>query len=540
MNLLAPRAKNAKGLTAKQSGPCGACHIPHDAQGPKLWARAATDKLDPLEATCVACHTKEGLAKKKTVGDFSHPLNVAVQGLGISASPSQWTISHSGLESTEKSDNTLKVLPLFHSDGSTAKAGGKLACATCHDPHKWSAITNNENQEPKHRQEGTGENSFLRIPVRENSELCLNCHVNKKVVMDSKHNIALAAPEADNIEKQTTVESGLCGACHLAHNGSSYRMWARDPAKAETAGQQLCMSCHRQGNIAENHLIGKHSHPLGKPVENGLLSAMPLFLQGSHKIDAAGVMDCATCHDPHQWDPLNMADTKGMDKKVIGDARNSFLRKPAAPGGQLCLQCHKAKQSILNTDHDMSMVAPQAQNLLQQNPEQSGVCGQCHIPHHAATATRIWGQSLDQGKHKIKAQDTLQLLCLNCHQDSHIGHRKTLKEKDHPGHILVWSGEIRHGQGRENAVELPVFSVNGEREKVGRISCPTCHDAHQWSASHKQQGPGKNTEGNVLSSFLRANTTDYFVCADCHGLDGIYRYKYFHDDESHKKYPLFR
>ena len=35
-------------------------------------------------------------------------------------------------------------------------------------------------------------------------------------------------------------------------------------------------------------------------------------------------------------------------------------------------------------------------------------------------------------------------------------------------------------------------------------------------------------EGNVMTSFLRDAATDEFLCADCHGHDSLFRYKYFH------------
>jgi len=72
------------------------------------------------------------------------------------------------------------------------------------------------------------------------------------------------------------------------------------------------------------------------------------------------------------------------------------------------------------------------------------------------------------------------------------------------------------------------------------ISCASCHDPHQWQADLTRPGPGKNTEGDVTTSFLRLSSTASFLCADCHGLDSIFRYQYFHAEKAHQKHPLSR
>ena len=70
------------------------------------------------------------------------------------------------------------------------------------------------------------------------------------------------------------------------------------------------------------------------------------------------------------------------------------------------------------------------------------------------------------------------------------------------------------------------------------ITCPTCHDPHQWEAGKFEEGSGENLEGDVRSSFLRHSSTEYFICSDCHGEESIYRYKYFHMTKSRPKKDL--
>ena len=93
---------------------------------------------------------------------------------------------------------------------------------------------------------------------------------------------------------------------------------------------------------------------------------------------------------------------------------------------------------------------------------------------------------------------------------------------------------------RVASAPLPVFDAGGAIDDAGVISCPTCHDPHQWSAKAAMEGPGRNTEGDARSSFLRVANSEQFLCADCHGQDALFRYKYFHGKTSRKAYPLYR
>ena len=60
---------------------------------------------------------------------------------------------------------------------------------------------------------------------------------------------------------------------------------------------------------------------------------------------ANGNIVCATCHNPHQWDPSR--DIKGPGKPAVdeeGDATNSFLRPHLHD--KYCTECH-GEESIV-------------------------------------------------------------------------------------------------------------------------------------------------------------------------------------------------
>jgi hypothetical protein len=51
----------------------------------------------------------------------------------------------------------------------------------------------------------------------------------------------------------------------------------------------------------------------------------------------AGRLACASCHNPHRWDPRQAAKGPGINRE--GDATNSFLRNRLS-GRLVCSDCH--------------------------------------------------------------------------------------------------------------------------------------------------------------------------------------------------------
>ena len=111
----------------------------------------------------------------------------------------------------------------------------------------------------------------------------------------------------------------------------------------------------------------------------------------------------------------------------------------------------------------------------------------------------------------------------------------------HPDHVTVWSNAVREKRITDNPLpDIPVFDKEGRRAHVGLITCLSCHDPHQWKPGKREAGDNKNHEGDAMNSFLRNKNSELIICADCHGSDAIFRYKYFHGVTSRKEYPLFQ
>jgi predicted CXXCH cytochrome family protein len=539
MAVMAPQARNSKDQGVEQSGPCGVCHLPHQANGPALWARDLYPGVDPMSARCLSCHNPEGLAKKKLVGAHSHPVNVALSDAGISATPNGWT---SRFPLPDNATELLR-LPLYDDKGLRTDTGGKVGCASCHDPHRWSV---NETEAGKaevdpHQIEGDGQSSFLRLPFDSSNRLCANCHVDKAAVVFSKHNPAVMNPPEPNAtaEQRRAVQpnvQGVCAACHQPHNAKDNFLWARERGPIQGTTAALCSSCHRVGGAAEKKTVGAHSHPLDMPLKAGMPSHLPRFGANGREESASAKVDCATCHDPHQWDPANLASRAGASATVEGDAGNSFLRLPASGRAALCVDCHQDQRLVRGTDHDLAVSAPRAVNAQGRTAAESGVCGQCHSVHNAVADLRLWARPPGAG------QDADEKLCRSCHAAGQVAAAKVPAERQarHPGQVSAWSPELRARFNAKGAGGIRVYGADGLPAATGVITCPSCHNPHRWNPRSATEGPGKNTEGDVNTSFLRLANTESFLCADCHGRDALFRYKYFHGKSAHKDYPLYR
>jgi predicted CXXCH cytochrome family protein len=491
----APDEKNILNQTPAQSGLCGSCHIVHGPRRNFLWARpTATGEGKGLETgLCISCHHEAGIAKNKVNKGYNHPTNIAPRDKGLST-----------------------VLPLIDGKGQFS-ANGVIACQTCHDPHQWKP-----EQTAAEPGKGSSEvqkqvTSFLRKP---SPGICGECHHDKLGIANTDHDLSKTAPEEKNSRGQKPAQAGLCGNCHLPHNAQKSFLWARTlKVESDDVVEDLCISCHSASGIAGKKVLSGYSHPLNmKPSEKGMDPTLPLFDKNGKELDK-GFVTCHTCHDPHRWAPLK---TLIIDHyKIEGNSQNSFLRIENSPSPGLCKDCHPEQGAVEKTDHDLLKSAPDSKNSLKQAPAESGTCGACHVVHNSKNTVKLWARKLPPGLNVMDA------ICNSCHSKNGPAKNKFPRIASHPQNALIIN--IAKSKKRRNDY-LPLFDEStGNRIMVGNISCPSCHNAHQWNSRSTPKGKG-TPEGSALNSFLRASSYQ-LICRDCHGPDALYKYLYFHDPD---------
>lgn len=478
-----PAARNLAGKSVSESGPCSACHLPHQN------AQAPARKGDAISGMCLTCHGAAGIAANTNLLGRSHPVGI----------PLPTARSNVG-------GVTPMSLPLFDINRSRA-ADGNITCLTCHDVHQAQP-----DGPPPMRA------TFLRKSV---SLLCQECHTNQVNVLNTKHDLSTAAPQVRNLLGQTSSESGSCGACHLIHsaNDSTWaRSWPHSPNSAEK-----CSSCHQPGGPAEKKTIGSHSHPVDVPLrQTGMQISLPLYAW-STLTNIAGKVTCLTCHDPHRWSP---GETNSPGQLTEGTPQNSFLRLPASPSPKLCSECHPNEARVVRTEHDLSHFLPNNTNILGRSASETGPCGTCHLAHNAPPEAKLWARNLIPPQPGTPLVDRM---CQSCHSSQAIAGNKVPVFSHHPP---VTAANLPASQFPDRAFFPLIDSTSGKLTGEGTVSCSSCHNIHQWSAKAAGQGPGINLEGDSNNSFLRHRSAE-LPCKVCHGLDSIYRYQYFHKSIVH-------
>jgi predicted CXXCH cytochrome family protein len=311
-----------------QAGVCSPCHRAHGAQ-PLALSRPQPQKPGEKAAVkpgrdgdpCEICHAAGGIAANSTIGEHGHPVGV---NLKLDPGPD---------------------LPLFAPSGRRQAVGGRIACATCHDAHRWAP-------EGGSGTDAKAAASFLRLAADGYAPLCFPCHAEKSTVVGTDHDLRVTAPAAVNRAGLNAEASGVCGACHAMHRGQPAKaLWNRGFGQGRDEASRACGECHRAGNDLgarvpprlEAHLVNFPGRGLVSRLFTATrsaagASAIPLFAEDGTRADN-GYLSCVSCHDIHRWDAAST--NAGPGKPVEGDATNSFLRlRGADVEKSLCGECH--------------------------------------------------------------------------------------------------------------------------------------------------------------------------------------------------------
>lgn len=451
---------------------CETCHTAHGSRAEGYLVQGAGDC-----GLCVECHADKKISTAKGERKPFHIIN--------------------------ERPRKLKISQELIAKGSKLGYGGVIICQTCHKVH------NNKIEQ-----------QLLLIKNDKKSGLCITCHADKISLADTEHNLSRSAPNERNLQGQTVSEAGMCSACHLPHK-TARNFYIKE--NGSVPAMQFCLDCHNENGMAKKKLVKDHSHPVNiSPIEKGVKTTLPLYDQNG-SISEKGVMACPTCHDPHHQDQVR----KSTDNLVHNEQKleNNFLRMEYFPSPMLCENCHKDKGYIKKTDHDLTVTAPSSKNIVFKTPSESGTCGVCHMVHNSKNDILLWAQELGAGT------NIMEKMCNSCHSENGSAKNKIPQISSHPDTQIV---SITSNM-KTNPYFIPIWGdIKRKPVTVGNISCPSCHNVHQWDPISFNDGAGINLEGNATNSFLRPQVHSK-ICNQCHGLDALFRFKFFHKVDARVK-----
>lgn len=480
--------------TTDKELPCSSCHTPHTKgegndtlyEGHKnAWLRTPNKGGD----MCERCHeskiknARETDVKKR---GLNHPL-----ALKLAQPPTKDDPAYAG------DKNLWQGLPKqLASVGSVLGHEQELVCQSCHQIHG-----------------GHGEDALTSLS-EDKGQLCASCH--ERQSSSGKEDARRKGVHPVNVKPDKPmkrhdkkVEFVGCQSCHKVHDGKLGTPLLEKETEEDL--NKMCETCHdRQHADDKDDAKKKGVHPVNIKMDD--------------EVEIAGnkskEVKCLTCHSVHKGKPNTPA--------LVEDHRD----------GQLCSHCHAGKQAVVGSDHDMRIVAKKKPNQFKELPA-TGVCGACHTLHrgenqlpdlYAAKPVAEDNSDPDAEHSQLKADK----LCINCHQKDGIGEKKVVKYFSHPHKDMVL---------RSDKKLMPLLGKGEKQEEFGEIACITCHEPHFWDAEQfeksKQKGAEKlpatgnkdNVEGSPVNSFLRSKGVKDRFCVDCHGLEAITKFKYYHDKE---------
>ncbi len=544
-------------LTAEREMLCTSCHTPHNdadkhetlhLENRNSWLRVSTHNGD----LCERCHeskqktAREADAKKR---GLNHPLAVIFAKAPAKDAPGY-----------VKEEKLAQGLPDSLTQLSASlDQSNKLICQSCHQVHG-------------------GVSNELLTTTQENSELCVQCHASKNS-KDKKdaHHLGIH-PVHEKLEKPikiadkevTTVQ---CASCHKVHAGT---LGTPLLPKTQQHSDEICADCHKQ-QYAKNRDDARHKgvHPvnftLEEPIKFGDSEVKAITCSTCHAVhggspDTAALVNkvknaealCVDCHKRQHAQDVDAAKAKGIHPtkgkleepvtinktkiKELGclschsvhhGEQDTPALVQADKNGELCEHCHAQKQAVVGSDHDLRITAKDSKNHYAQTPGEAGVCGSCHSMHQHEGKETTPKLHLDAVKSVLQPADPQRdevifkedALCLNCHQKQGVAKDKPILHFKHPYKDLIL---------RADKKVLPLLDQHEKVHEFGAIACITCHDPHRWQALQKQEIPTwsqnrENKEGTMLNSFLRQKDIKGTFCVECHGIEALPKYKYYHD-----------
>lgn len=351
--------------------------------------------------------------------------------------------------------------------------------------------------------------------------MMLSASVSAKSLVDSKHNLS-ATGHGINAAQETHI----CVFCHTPHianpaaphwnrpsHGAIYKPYNSSTAKASigqpTGSSKLCLSCH-DGTVALGMVISKapihfagginkmprgrsnletdlsNDHPISFVYDSGLAALNgelndPHTLDRSVRLDADGMMQCVTCHDPHD------------------DAFGKFLVKNNTASA-LCLECHD-KDYWIGSEHQASgagwnSIGTDPWPNSEESTVEANACGNCHASHDAGSDERLLRYAEEEKN------------CFTCHN----------------GNVAATDIEAEFRKISTHAVAATTGIHDPTEDLVNsarHAECSDCHNPHAVRSTEATAPAASGALANVKGigssgSVVSPLINEYELCYRCH------------------------
>lgn len=349
-------------------------------------------------------------------------------------------------------------------------------------------------------------------------------------IATSKHNLSVSGPGP----VKSSTEDEICVFCHTPHRARTDTgiLWNREDS-VETYDQyvssslhaavgqpsgasKLCLSCH-DGTIALGSVVSRSAeipfvggvrfmpdgasklgtnltddHPVsflydeGLAADNGELVS-PAALAGAVKLDQSGMMQCTSCHDPHD------------------DTLDKFLVRPNNFSG-LCATCH-TRTGWAFSSHSTSVTAWSGAGIdpwphTEYSTVAENACRNCHMPHEAGNPERLLNYLAEEDN------------CLVCHNGN-------VAATDIEGDLIKMYGHtVQDFTGDHDARE------DFESLVTAHVECVDCHNPHRTNADPGNAPVVSGSELGVsgISSSgvaIAESNFQYEICYKCHADNNV-------------------
>ncbi|GAB4367166.1 MAG: cytochrome c3 family protein [Deltaproteobacteria bacterium] len=499
-----PVATRTRDRTVRVELPgCTGCHPVHRDRGGG----------DPAEEACTGCHRREAVSGESVktahrpgescLSCHSFHARSATGGRGFRTSdmvPSLLCGSCHG-EMVAKNADDAKRRGTHPADGLKGK---ESLCFGCHRVHRFAPGT-----------------PMLKS---DKAYFCLECHEEQNTIRETE-GILLAHPVFERVAEGRLAPVAaryrlalgpageiVCGTCHSVHRSvpgtpllakgfekagncflchERFRGTRHGP-KADRGQDPGCASCHKVhgmrtgkedpwGAVCSSCHLERTGHPPGRKDRS---IARPREMKGfderGRAVSVGGALSCPTCHEVHG--------TSNLPK---------MLRKPYRSSGFLCTACHRNKESVALTPHDLRGIAG------------NGICEPCHLPH-GGSAPWMWGMQREE-------RDPTEGSCRSCHREKGMGF--PVPEAGHPSGMMV---------ARPLPIRYPLYGEDWNVSRRGVLGCPTCHQVHGDDLTLRQgergallrtggSGDGETADRNLLCRTCHAGEAISHGAATCTG-----------------------